>query len=70
MRKIEVLAEIHGLDVMEMLEQATMDSICPGICANKGCNYTTDVEPDCRGGYCEECGTQTVRSALVLAGMI
>lgn len=70
MRKIEVLAEIYGMDVMEMLEEALMDSVCPGICTKKDCNYSTDVEPDCRGGYCEKCGSQSVRSALVLAGII
>ena len=70
MSKLATLALIEGTSIMEMLEQGTFDSVCPGICTNKDCDYTTEVEPDCRGGHCEECGTQTVRSALVLAGMI
>jgi hypothetical protein len=41
-----------------------------GICKNPDCSYTTEVEPDCRTGYCEECQTQTVRSLLVLLGLI
>ena len=47
-----------------------MDSVCPGICMNSGCDYTVEVEPDQDRGYCERCGTQTVKAALVLAGII
>lgn len=70
MTKLERLAEIEGLDVMTLLEDATFDSVCIGICTNKGCDYTTDVEPDCYDGHCEVCGTNTVKSALALAGII
>jgi hypothetical protein len=70
MSKLTDLAEIEGLELMEMLEEASYDSICPGICTNKDCDYTTSVEPDCSAGYCEVCDTQTVKSALILAGMI
>lgn len=70
MNKLETLANDYGMDELEMLGQATFDSISPGICTNKDCNYTTDVEPDCRGGWCENCETNTVASALVLAGII
>jgi hypothetical protein len=37
---------------------------------NPDCDYTTEVEPDQREGWCEECGTGTVRSGIVLAGII
>lgn len=70
MSKLTELAEIEGLELMEMLEEASTDSVCPGICVNKDCDYTTQVEPDCSTGFCEVCGTQTVKSALVLAGVI
>ena len=71
MTKLEVLADFEGYsDVMNMLEENVADSICPGICINRDCEYTVGVEPDCYDGYCEECGTQTVRSALALAGII
>jgi len=70
MSKLSDLAAIEGMDVMEMLEAGTFDSVCMGICTNKGCNYTTEVEPDSSDGYCEDCGTNTVSSALRLAGMI
>ena len=70
MTKLETLAQIEGMDVMELLEEATFDGISPGICINKNCNYTTEVEPDCYDGFCEVCGTNTVKSALALAGII
>lgn len=68
--KLEALAEIEGEDVMELLERAMFDSVSPGICMNKGCDYSTEVEPDQRAGWCEACDTPSVKSALVLAGAI
>lgn len=71
MGKLSDLANLEGYDdVLDLLEAATFDSVAPGICINNGCSYTTHVEPDQREGYCEVCGTQTVKSCLVLAGMI
>lgn len=68
--KLEQLSEIEGVSVTDLIEQGTYDSVCCGICTNPKCDYTTTVEPDCFDGYCEECNTQTVASALVLAGII
>lgn len=70
MNKLTQLAQIEGMTVNEMLESATYDSIAVGICTNKDCDYTTEVEPDCYNGYCENCGTNTVKSCLALAGII
>lgn len=70
MSKLEKLAKSEGMDVEAMLEAAVFDSVIPGICMNKGCNYTTDVEPDQNQGWCEPCGQQSVCSALVLAQII
>ena len=70
MSKLSELASIEGMDEMEMFEAATYDSVAAGICTNKDCSYTTQVEPDCEHGWCEECNTQTVSSCLILAGMI
>ena len=64
---LQELAESEGMSVDELLEQATFDSVSPGICP---CGYTIEVEPDCREGYCDVCKMGTVKSALVLAGMI
>ena len=68
MSKLEELANSEGMDVEEMLEQAVIDSVVPGICMN--CDYITGVEPDQDKGYCEFCNTQTVQSCLVLANII
>ena len=71
MSKLTELAEIEGFPTVDdMLEGAVLDSICPAICMNKGCNFTADYEPDQREGWCEECGTNSVKSALVLAQLI
>jgi hypothetical protein len=69
--KLELLVDIEGFRSLEdLLGAAIMDSVCPGICMNSGCDYTAEVEPDQDRGYCERCGTQTVKAALVLAGII
>jgi hypothetical protein len=68
--KLEELADTWGVDVDELLENAAMDSVVPGICTTTGCDYTAEYEPDQDAGWCEECNTGTVASALVLAGMI
>ena len=65
---LETLADIEGLDVMELLELATYDSVSPGMCPK--CEYTTEVEPDQSEGWCEECSAGNVKSALILAGII
>jgi hypothetical protein len=68
--KLAMLAVMEGLTVEEMLAEATFDSVAKGICSDPMCNYTNEVEPDQDKGYCEKCGGQTVKSCLVLAGMI
>lgn len=66
---IDMLLEAEGFESLDDLaESALTDSTCPGICTNDGCGYTTEVEPDNDQGYCENCGTQTVKSGLFLAG--
>ena len=68
--KLETLASQYGYSVDELLEEYGLDSLVPGICMNPGCEYVTEYEPDQREGWCGACGTTTVRSALILAGMI
>jgi len=70
MSKLQKLANIEGVPVEELLENAVMDGSSKGICTNKGCDYTTETEPDQAQGYCEVCDTNTVKSACVLAGII
>lgn len=70
MSKIEKLCEIEGQTTEELLNAALMDGVCKGICLNKGCDYTTTTEPDQDRGYCEVCGTNTVKSICILMGVI
>ena len=71
MSKSQECAEQFGYDSpFELMEEYITDSVCPGICMNPDCDYTTEVEPDCGSGYCEECGTQTVKSVMMLEGVI
>ena len=70
-QKLEVLAEAEGFDsVYAMLEKATYDSIASAICVNDRCDYTIDMEPDQREGWCETCETNTVQSCLILAEIL
>ena len=68
--KLKKLCESEGFDtVIAMLEEATFDSVSPGICTKPGCDYSSEVEPDQDQGWCESCNEGSVASALVLAGM-
>jgi hypothetical protein len=70
-KKLRHLVESEGYPDLEALLLACIaDSISPGICTKPDCDYTTEIEPDQRRGYCEACGGQTVQSALVLTGII
>jgi len=69
--KLDQLVESEGYDSLDDLIAATVsDSVSPAICMNEGCDYTAEMEPDQDRGWCEACGTNTVASALILAGMI
>jgi hypothetical protein len=46
------------------------DAVSPAICMNEGCDFTCEMEPDQDAGYCEECHTNTMKAAPVLAGLI
>lgn len=71
MTKLKQLATIEGYDdVFDMLNDAVTDSVVPGICSNPHCNYTVGVEPDQDRGWCESCQSNTVKSCLILAGVI
>jgi hypothetical protein len=67
--KLKVLQQAEGFDSLDtMLEAATFDSISPAICTD--CDHACEMEPDQDRGWCENCGQNTVVSALVLAGLI
>ena len=66
MSKLETLSEIEGLSVEEMMGIGLTDGGCPSICMNEGCDATYDYEPDSTTGWCDECETNTVKSAIEL----
>ena len=69
--KLDQLAEIEGFDnPQQMIEASIVDSVCPAICLNDGCDYTVEMEPDQDRGWCELCDEDTVASALILADRI
>ena len=69
--KLAALIEIEGYDsVEEMMEAVFSDAVSPAICMNADCNFTCEMEPDQGAGYCEECHTNTMKAAPVLAGLI
>ncbi len=69
--KLVELVKSEGYDdPTAMLRRAMSDGLCPSICMNEGSSYTAAYEGDCREGWCEACGENSVVSALVLAEMI
>lgn len=71
MSKLRDLQEAEGYYTQEdMLEAAIMDGLASAICMNQNCDFVTEMEPDQDAGWCEECEENTVKSCLVIAGMI
>lgn len=69
--KLVTLAETEGFgDTTDFLEAYALDSIVPAICMAPDCDHTADLEPDQRAGFCEACGRPSMKSGLVIAGMI
>lgn len=64
---LEVLASVEGCETpFDLLDRVIHDSIVPAICCNENCGYTTDLEPDSREGYCDECESHSMISAIEL----
>ena len=69
--KLADLCAINGYDdPLDMLEDYAMDSVCPAICMNEGCDYTLELEQDQDRGWCDECETNSMKSGMVLAGVM
>ena len=37
---------------------------------SEDCDFTCEMEPDQDAGFCKECRTKSMQSALILAGLI
>jgi hypothetical protein len=69
--KLATLMKIEGYDSIEELAQTILsDYVSPAICMNEDCDFTCEMEPDQDAGFCEECRTNSMQSALILAGLI
>jgi hypothetical protein len=69
--KLAKLLEIEGYaSIEELMEGVFSDSVSPAICMNEDCNFTCEMEPDQDAGWCDECHTNTMTAAPVLAGLI
>jgi len=69
--KAQKLANEYGHDdIMDVCEEYIHDCGCPGICMNDGCDATYEYEHDQDKGWCENCNTGTVKSAMLLAGIM
>jgi hypothetical protein len=68
--KLDELAEICGFSAAAFIEEYALESVVPAICMNPGCAFTADLEPDQYHGWCEECRTNSVKSGIVLAGIL
>jgi hypothetical protein len=67
--KLAKLIEIEGYDsIEELMEAVFSDSVSPAICMNEGCDFSCEMEPDQTEGWCDECRTNTMKAAPVLAG--
>ena len=71
MSKLNDLLESEGFeDEIEFAETYVLESIVPGICMNPACSNVYEYEPDQNEGWCDCCASNTVKSGLILAGMI
>lgn len=70
-RKLQTLTEDFGFaEAIDMAEEYSTDGLCPCICMNEGCDHSEELEPDQDAGWCENCDTNTMKSAMVLMGVI
>lgn len=68
---LQTLAEDWGYDTPDdLIADYALDSVTPAICNIPDCGYSTEMEQDQDMGWCESCGTNTVVSAFILAGVI
>jgi hypothetical protein len=69
--KLRKLGKLLGFKTIdEMFDAAVTNTACPGTCINPWCEFFATVAPDERDGFCPNDSTNTVQSALVLAGLM
>ena len=68
--KLKTLAEGEGMTIDEFCRHFFLKSLVPAICMNARCGYIEPLEPDQDAGWCAECDAGTMKSGMVLAGLI
>ena len=69
--KLATLLDNEGYDdILDFFDDRGLDSLCPAICMNAGCDLTAEMEGDQDQGWCETCGTGSMKSLMILAGVI
>jgi len=70
MSKLHSLLTEYDMDRDDFLEEYALNEVVPGICMNVLCDNTEEYEPDQDRGWCSRCRTQSVKSGLILLGVI
>ena len=69
--KLRTLTEDWGYEsTLDLMTDYIHEGLMPAICMNKGCDYSTEMEPDQDRGWCENCSTNSLSSAAILLGII
>jgi hypothetical protein len=69
--KSQVLAEEYGYnESIQLCLDFMFSSLVPAICMNERCNQIEEYEPDQDRGWCRNCNTNTVKSILIIEGVI
>jgi hypothetical protein len=69
--KLMQVCEAEGFaSIDDLIALVVADSVCPAIRVKEGCDYIAPMESDQQEGYCENCGSNTMISVLVLVGLI
>ena len=69
-KKLQYLCDYYDMSIGEFMDEYMLESIIPGICMNVGCNNIEEYEPDQNRGWCEVCGTTSVKSLFCLLGVM
>lgn len=71
-KKLDTLLEEYGTTIEDLMEESLFGDSAgvPAICMNEDCNATYEYEPDQDRGWCEECQSNSVKSIMILAGII
>ena len=61
MSKLRTLTEDWGYEsTLDLMTDYMHEGLYPAISMNKGCNNSTDMEPDQDRGWCENCSTNSL----------